>query len=492
MTTKTCIPVKFWQQKLVLAVFTLADCLKLPFEITEFSDILCQAMKNKKESQEADKYGKIPPSEKLRLLIDIIGQNAILDLIPKENRLSYKVKLQRINEGKIPYHNVAIFQRCCEQYFNKIESKYEVSPLIGRSLISNLYALIGDFSLYTKRNIVLSMSKNKIALYLLQERAFHYINDDSKEKDAFSDLDMNIFKTSEEKVHEFLTDSYKRVFDEIMQKFKNKEAFYKEITGLGEEYKENINNWQNGKVYNPYWRTLVPVLDCLKKHIDITFVHRLIGLYLRKNAQKAFAGVLSISEGELEQIIKKIADMIEAKKRPKNFLSTIGFDEINFIEQRINITKYLEFQNNYENNKNVIKSDDILKYSNKHIPSSEEMFLKLWLQTRAKVFEKYNDLKNKKIQKEILEDYKEAFDELLKDIKGSPFLTQFLAEIILINIFFHPRREKDINDYLEYGCTLGVICADKSKGILNDLKESRNADIRKTLVNIHSKFHCRK
>jgi len=41
---------------------------------------------------------------------------------------------------------------------------------------------------------------------------------------------------------DFLTDSYKIIFDEIMLKFKNKEAFYKAINGLGENYKENINN----------------------------------------------------------------------------------------------------------------------------------------------------------------------------------------------------------------------------------------------------------
>ena len=198
-------------------------------------------MENEKESPGADKYGKITPGEALKLLIDIIGQNAILDLIPEKNRISYEGKLQRINEGKIPYHNVAILQRCCEQFFEKIESEYEVSPLVRRSLIANLNALILDFSLYAKSNRILDMSKNEIALFLLHGKAFHYINDDSKEKDCLSDLDMNVFKTSEKKVLEFLTDSYKTVFDEIMQKFENKEAFYKAITGLGEDYKENCD-----------------------------------------------------------------------------------------------------------------------------------------------------------------------------------------------------------------------------------------------------------
>jgi hypothetical protein len=444
-------------------------------------------MKNKKESQEADKYGKITPGKELKLLIDIIGQNAILGLIPEKVRISYEGILQRINEGKIPYHNVAVLQRSCEDFFKEIESNYEVSPLVRRSLISNLNALVWDFSLYTKRNVVLGISENEIALFLLQEKAFHFIFDDSSKKDLLSDLNMNVFKTSKDKVREFLTDSYKKIFDKIMLEFENKETFYKAITGLGEDYKENINNWQNESVYNPYWQTLVPVLDYLK-NIDITFVHRLIGLYLRKNAQKAFADVLGISEDELKEILVKIENMIKVKKCPENFLGFPYFDEIWFFEQRIKIVKCLESQNNYEKNKNVLKSNDILKYSDKHIRSSEEIFLKLWLQTRTNVFEKYSDLKNHETKKEILEGYREAFDELLNDIEGSPFLTQFLAEIILINDFLNPRRVKAINDYFEYGCTLGIFNADKREGILNHLKEFRDIDIRKTLVNIHSKF----
>jgi len=465
------------------------------FEINEYFDILCQAMKNKKKSQDADKYGKIPPSEELKLLIGIIGRDAILDLIPKKNRISYEGKLQRINEGKIPYHNVVILQRCCEKFFKEIESNYEVSPLVNRSLISslisNLHGLLWNFSLYAKSNRILDMSKNEIAIYLLHEQASHYIYDDSSKEDCFSELDMNVFKTSEGKVLEFLTDSYKIVFDEIMQEFKNKEAFYKVITGLGEDYKENINNWQNGEVYNPYWRTLVPILDYLYKQEHIAFVYRLIGLYLRKNAQEVFAGVLSVSKDELKEIIEKTVNMIRDKKCPEKICSALYFDGIWFKVQRIGIAKCLGFQNNYENSIDVIDANNFIEYLKRnYLRSSEEKFLYFWLQTRAKVFEKYSDIKDDKTQEEILGSYKEAFNELLKDIEGSPFLKQFLAEIILINYFFHPRRKKAINYYYEYGCTLEVFCADKKKMILNHLKEFRNKDIRKTLVDIHNHFCC--
>jgi len=88
-------------------------------------------MKNKRESQEADKYGKITPGEATKLLIDIIGQNVIINFMSKDhpNSKSYERKLQRIFKGNIPYHNIASLQRYYEQFSKEIEDKYEISPL---------------------------------------------------------------------------------------------------------------------------------------------------------------------------------------------------------------------------------------------------------------------------------------------------------------------------------------------------------------------------
>jgi len=457
-------------------------------------------MKNKKENQNIDKYGEITVSETLKLLIEIIGPKVIFDRKSK----FYESILREMDKGKIPYRNVVILQRHCEQFFKEIESNYKVSPLVRRSLISNLNALIRDFSLYTKSNIILDMSKNEIVLFLLHGRAFHYIEDDSSKKNWLSDMDINVFKTSEEKVLEFLTDSYKIVFDEIMRIFKNNETFYDEFHNFYNElykqkennkletdtktnYKQNIHNWQNEIVYNPYWQKLVPVLDYLYKQKHITFVYRLIRLYLRKNAQEAFAKVFGVSKDELKEIIEEIANMIREKRYPEKIHSDLYFDDIWINDQRIGIIKCLEYQNNYENSIDVIKSNNFLKYlEDNYFSYSEEKFLYFWLQTRAKVFEKYSDLKDHK--EEILKGYRKAFNELLNDIEKSPFLTQFLTEIILINDFFNPRRVKAINDYYEYGCTLEIFNADKKDEVLNRIKKFLNKDIRKSLVDIHSKF----
>jgi hypothetical protein len=446
-------------------------------------------MKKKEKSQETDNYGKITVSKSLNLLINIIGKSVILDLIPKKNRISYKGKIEKIiYEKKIPYPNVVILQSCCKQFFKDekegIENKYKVSQLVMTSLNSILKSFLWDFSLYTKSNIISNKSKNEIALHLLHERAFHYLYDDPSEKDPLTIL-MN-------------TDSYKKIFDK--KTFKDKEkAFYEKE---GEGYRNNIRQWQEEIVYNPSWQKLVPVLEFFYNHNRRRFVHRLIGLYLRKNAQEEFRKVLCVSKDELKEIIENIINMIREKKRPEKFPSDLRYNNIWLYDQRIRITKCLEFQNNYENTINLVESNNIIKYlEDNYLRSSEEKFLFFWLQTRAKIIENYSNIKDhKETQKEILNGYKKAFDELLNDIEKSPFLHQFLIEIILINYFLNRRNKKSREDYYEYGCTLEYgftiengnirekLNANEQEKILNNiLKEFRNKDIRKTLLDIHSK-----
>jgi hypothetical protein len=442
-------------------------------------------MKSKEESQVADKYGKITFGEESKLLIDIIGQNAILDLMPEKNHASYERKLRRMYKGEIPYNGFASLQCYCEEFFKEIESKYKVSPLVMTSLNKDLKSFIRDFSLYAESNVLLDKPKNEIALYLLYIQAFHHI--DSPENDPFELID---FKVSEKDVLEFLEDNYENIFNEIWKIIENKESFYKEINKPEQDYKQNIYNWRHEIVYNPNWGTLVPVLDYLWERKHFSFVHRLIGLYLRKNAQKAFASVLGVSEGELKKIGIKIANMIRRKKRPEKIPIDLYYDDIWLRDQRFYIVKCLEFQNNYENSIDVKQSNNFIEYlKNNYFRSSEEKFLFFWLQTRVKLFEKHSDLiGHKEAKQEILKGYREAFDELIKNGGKSVFLLQFLIEIMLINKNFYPRRKKAINDYYEYGCTLGEFHTNNKEELCNRLKKFQSEDIRKTLVNIHNEF----
>ena len=453
--------------------------------------------------QEPEEYGKIPFDKAIKILVDIIGQNVILYLEGEKYHKSNKGKLQRMNEGKMSYQDVLSLQKSCEHFFKVIEVEYNISPLVTTSFVVNLKSVIWDFSLYADSNVIVKKSKKDIALFLLQGKAFHFIDYVSSEKNLLSDLPGNVFKTTEKNVLMFLTDSYKKIFDEIMQIFKNKEAFYEEIaneirqnpktnedldkekTSLEEKYRQNIDNWQNEDVYNPNWRTFAPVLNYLHKHNHISFVYRLLGLYLRKNIQKVFTTIFDISEDELKEIIVEIVDMIKNKKHLDKFPSDLYYDIIWFDGQRIRITMCLEYQNNYENSADAIKSNEIINYlGHNYYCSSEGKFLYFWLQARSRVFDTQSDLKDN--SEPILTGYKKALEELDKDIKSSPFLTQFLLEAIILNDFLYPRRVAK-RVYYEYGITHEVFNKDKLKRD-DILKISRNEDIRETLVDIHRRF----
>jgi len=443
-------------------------------------------MENKKEIQEADKYGQITFHKEAKLLVDIIGQDAIIYFMSKKNPKFYKSnkrKLERMKNGEMPDNGFTSLQQCCKDFFKE----YKISPLVMTSLNLNPESFIRDFSLYAESNILLGKSKKELALSILHEQAFYCI-----EENLSGPLKNDLFKTSEKKVLEFLRDSYDAIFknEDVFNK-----DFYKEITKQhGDSYKKNIDNWRiedvnnPNYVYNPFWRTLVPVLDYLYKQKHISFVHRLIGLYLRKNAQKALLDIFDISEDELKEIITKIANMIEDMKSPENIPSNLYYDDIWFFNQRYKIIKCLEFQNNYENSIDVEKSNNFIEYLKRNYSRSpEEKFLYFWLQTRAKIFEKHSDLIE--VQEEILEGYRKAFAELLIDIKQSSFKIQFLMEIMLVNDFFYPRRVKAIKEYYEHGRnTLEIFNAKMSwENILNILKKLPK-DIRKALVNIHSDY----
>jgi hypothetical protein len=116
------------------------------------------------------------------------------------------------------------------------------------------------------------------------------------------------------------------------------------------------------------------------------------------------------------------------------------------------------------------------------------MFFSSWLHIRAKVLEKYCDLRdNEEVRNEILKGYRKVFDEGCDVFVLTPFLRQFLSEAIAINDFANPRRKKDIDVYYGYAYTHKIFSGTKEK-FVSYLKDLKNEDIRKTFLSIHNKF----
>jgi len=444
-----------------------------------------------------DEYGNVTFGEATKLLINTIGQNVTLDLAGEKRRISLKKTQERMYTGDTVYgaqsETADIYRNLVSseteeargyyvQFFKNAE-KYGFSAFAKQTFA----AFTGCFFYALVNTVAFEKPKKDIALFLLKKQTFHYIYDSVTKGTAVDPAKKDIFKPSKESALAFLTDSYKKIFEH----FKCKEAFYAGIKSLAEDYKENITNWcRNEKeakcVYNPNWQTLVPVLDFLHRQNMSAFAHRLINLYLRKNAQKALADVLHISEGEQKKIITDIETMLIENRRPEEFYEDIYASDLQFAEQGSLISMYLSYQNYTESFDPVI-SNNIMSYIEDKCPRSSEKFFSPWLKARAKVFERQSTLKDdKNAQEEILANYKKAFENGIA--YAGWLLAQFLMEGIVINDYFNPRREKDSNDFFGYGYVLEVF-GDNKKKLLDWLKEVKYSDIRGDFIGIYRDFN---
>jgi tetratricopeptide (TPR) repeat protein len=472
-------------------------------------------MKNMLDKQ--DKYGNVTFGEATKLLINTIGQNAILDIavkkIPKSQkekqkklRDSLKKTQERIYSGEAVYdaqsetddvyHNLVSSETeeargYYAQLFKDAEQKYGFSAFAKQTFAG----FTGSFFYALANTVAFEKLKKDIALFLLKKQTFHYIYDSLTKGIPLLPQRKDTFKPTKEGVLTFLTDSYKKIFDDIFKRFESKEAFYKSIKGLkslAEDYKENITNWCRNKndpksVYNPNWQTLVPVLDFLHSQSMNAFAHRLINLYLRKNAQKALADVLHISEDEQEKIIIDIVTMLMENRCPEEFYEDIYANDLQFAEQISLISMYLSYQN-YTESFDPIISNNIMSYIEDKCPRSSEKFFSPWLKARAKVFERHSTLKDdKNAQKEILANFKKAFENGIA--YAGWLLPQFLLEGIVINDYFNPRREKDANDFFGYGYVLEIFGDNKQK-LLDWLnRDVKCSDIRGDFIGIYHRVN---
>jgi tetratricopeptide (TPR) repeat protein len=215
---------------------------------------------------------------------------------------------------------------------------------------------------------------------------------------------------------------------------------------------------------------------------ETPLVHRLIGLYLLKNTQRAMEEILGISEEtEQKQIIEDIKTMINENKEPEEFYVE---NDLEFFEQTDLIWRCLAYQ--HQENIDTVKFNEIINTIENECKNSKKFFSP-WLKTRAKVFEKGEALKeNKDEQNKIIEGYKKAYDDGIAYAGG--YLSQFLLEAIVINQFFYPGNVKNTNDFYGYGYALEIFGDNKQK-LLDIIEESKNAELCMVFIDILNKHN---
>jgi tetratricopeptide (TPR) repeat protein len=280
------------------------------------------------------------------------------------------------------------------------------------------------------------------------------------------------------------TDDLKLVIEEIPNS-KIKYPYYYDYMQSHEihfNFDDDIQHWREGEVYNPQWRILELVLDFLAKNNKTTFVHRLIGLYLKKNAQRAIENILHISESEQEKIIKDIKRMINNKNEQPEIFYTENDSE--FLEQIDLIYICLTYQHN--ENFDIETSNKIIKIIEDKCPNSKKFFSS-WLNARSMVFEKGELILNdQETLKQIINKYRNAYDEGIA--YAGCYLRQFLLEAIVINSY--SRNIKNKNDFYGYGYALELFEQDK-QNLLNFIKATKNKEPDKDFIDIHYSCNLR-
>ncbi|GBU26942.1 tetratricopeptide repeat domain protein [Treponema sp. R8-4-B8] len=413
--------------------------------------------------------------------------NRLLKGIPLDDGSVYKISRGSIMEfltdtyEKIFFDIDNDFKRTGNSFRIKIkeywEGKYIEYPKLYKtvSLEEVLNELYNDGGIFYKE-LKDSYSLKIDDLRTEKPKLYELLSNDEK-ADNFTQL----YKEAVEEFIENDLDTLKIIIEEIPKsKIKYPYFFdYNRSPKTNFNLDENILNWRNEDVYNPTWKILEPILDFLLKKGKTTHIHRLIGLYLLKNAKKAMEEILDISEIEQEKIIIDIVTMINENRKPEEFYTE---NDLEFLEQIDLIYMCLVYQ--HQEKFDPVKSDEIITAIESKCYNSKKFFSQ-WLKARAKVFEIGEKLKeNKEAQDSIVDGYKKAFNEGIA--YAGAYLGQFLLEAIVINRFCNPRQVKDINDYYGYGYALEMFGAEKQK-LLNRIKETD--DLRMIFVNIHSDFN---
>ena len=471
------------------------------------------------ENQE--QYGNITYGEITNIIVDTIGLNVILNLVSKEKKDvkkfedAYAKDLQRYYKGDLVYRQATSEKQNWQSYIIKffeevLRKKYHFS-CSAKNIIYYFYKqfinTIRPFTIY-KNN------KKKTVLYLLEKELLNSCYNLTKTEIFTNDINIK-----SENITMLLTDSYKKIFTEIFKKYNYKEEFYREIedyyleninkypklTKKDFNYKRNIDNWcnssihrkskikKNNEAWNPNWFNLEPILDYLEEKKCLIFVHRLILMYLLKNAQGTIEDNLGISVIEQNEILVKIITMLQEEKKPEEFYSNHKENHLEFLEQTFLIEICLVYQHQKDFNSEIMNKiiSKVEKKCDNDEGASSEKFFSIWLNARAMVFKKCETLKkNKKEQDEIINEYKKAL-KYAKSMAGH-CSGIFLYEIMLINgycdLLHHKSRESLRENIYGLGYAIGVFSKDVEQKMIDIQKEQIN--LKQELIAIFNFCNC--
>ena len=414
-----------------------------------------------------DKYGNINFGEASKLLVSIIGQDAILSLVP--NREKIKKKLSRIykeddvefiglgtpkieiveeiiKEKELPQHYIENPQHYFITFFKKLRNDYNVPEFVSILIEDTIWQLFHScisFTLFEK-------TKKDTVKILFRKQVFHSLYD------ITSEIEKKVLVSFFSKIHD-LSDTYKLFFNEAAKIITNGNLSIL-LRNIIEDYVDDdkftlnlqtISRWDKGT--KATWNSIKPVLDYFQKGKYSFFVYRFLAIYFLKNAKKAFCDLEILETDEFNKIVIDIITMLIENKKPEIFYSTdfgtVDSEEFHFLIGKCLILAELQ-NNDISSRKKMINEIDQM------CPKSK-VFFSPWLEAKINLATNKQNIDYKLLR----EFYRTAFDKGKYYAGG--FLWKFLLEAIALEKYQN-NLVGNLNDYYAFGYALEMFTGDKN------------------------------
>ena len=400
---------------------------------------------------ENDKFGNISFGETTKLLVNIIGQDAILSLIPDDEQQAFKKKLDRAYKDKVEFSGLATKEKDNPQdyfklFFDELKENFKI-PSFAYDFVDwstwQLFHSCLSFTPYEKFKV-------DTIKYLLRRQFFHSISDVFLPKFGKDVLIEFLARTYS------LPNTYQKIFDEAAKKMTGGKLnlLYEQINDFTDKKSnkeifsidgKKINRWDNG--VKATWKSIKPLLVFFYEKKQQVFVNHLISVYLMENAKKAFDDQNLLSKEEFEKIMIDLVTMLIENKRPEDYYNAT-FGKEDSIEYHHLLEHCLLYTKQPKINEST-KFQELHKKLEELCPNSKKFFTP-WLKAKIEIISSKFNLSDD--YKEILHYYKKAFDEGKYYI--GCFMRQFLLEAITLERNYNKTHIKFLNDYYAFGYTL--------------------------------------
>jgi hypothetical protein len=427
-----------------------------------------------------DKYGNINFGEASKLLVSIIGQDAVLSSLDEYNKKKIKKKLSRIykednvefiglgtpkveivdeetiKDKKLPQHFTENPQHYFISFFKKLKDDYNVPESVAVLIEDTIWHLFHSCISFTP----FEKTKKDTVKYLFRKQIFHLlynlsIYDPTIQPSLLPKIKKDILVTFFSKIHD-LSDTYKLFFKEAAEIITNGNLsmLLRNIIDFVNNDKftlnlQTISRWDKGT--KATWNSIKPVLDYFKERKCPSFVYRFLAIYFLKNAKKALCDLELLEDDEFNKIIIDIITMLIEGKKPEIFYD-INFDTVDSGKYLFFINKCLiltELTNN-----DISSREKIINEIEQMCPKSK-VFFSPWLKAKINLPTNEQDIDYRVLR----EYYRTAFDKGKYYAGG--FLWKFLLEAIALEKYQN-NLVGNLNDYYAFGYAFEMFTGDKN------------------------------